>query len=69
MEDEITELSETSMTLGEGDGAVTVDFDPALLPEGLVAGDAVRVTYNDVTAGTAAEPERVVAVEIVKISA
>ena len=40
-----------------------------LLPEDLVAGDAVRVTYNDVTAGTAAEPERVVAVEIVKISA
>ena len=69
VEDVITELSETSMTLGEGDGAVTVDFDPALLPEGLVAGDAVRVTYNDVTAGTAAEPERVVAVEIVKISA
>ena len=69
VEDVITELSETSMTLGEGDGAVTVDFDPALLPEDLVAGDAVRVTYNDVTAGTAAEPERVVAVEIVKISA
>ena len=34
VEDVITELSETSMTLGEGDGAVTVDFDPALLPEG-----------------------------------
>ena len=42
---------------------------PALLPEGLVAGDAVRVTYNDVTAGTAADPEHVVAMEIVKISA
>ena len=69
LEDIVTELSESMMILGKDDGAVTVTFDPALLPEGLAVGDAVRVTYNDVTAGTAAEPERVVAVEIVKISA
>lgn len=67
LEDIVTELSEGSMTLGEGDGAVTVTFDAALLPEGLAVGDAVRVTYDGEAAG--AEPEAVVAEKIVKIGA
>ena len=43
VEDIVTALSEASMTLGDGESAVTVAFDPALLPEGLAVGDAVRV--------------------------
>ena len=32
LEDIVTELSESMMILGKDDGAVTVTFDPALLP-------------------------------------
>ena len=67
LEDIVTELSENTMILGKDDGAVTVTFDPALLPEGLAVGDAVRVTYDGEIAG--AEPEEITAIEIVKIGA
>ena len=67
LEDIVTELSESMMILGKDDGAVTVTFDPALLPEGLAVGDAVRVTYDGEIAG--AEPEEITAIEIVKIGA
>ena len=69
IEDIITELSETSMTLGMDEGAVLVEFDPALLPEGLEVGDAVRVSYESATAGTNAAPTQVTAIAILKISA
>lgn len=67
VENTVSELSETSMVLGEGESAVRVNFDPALLPEGLAVGDAVRVTYD----GSAVEgrPEQIDAVEIVKVGA
>ena len=67
VEDIVTALSEASMTLGDGESAVTVAFDPALLPEGLAVGDAVRVTYDGEAAGT--DSAQVTAVEIVKIGA
>ena len=69
IEDIITELSETSMTLGMDEGAVLVEFDPALLPEGLEVGDAVRVSYESADAGTNAAPTQVTATAILKISA
>ena len=69
IEDIITELSGTSMTLGMDEGAVLVEFDPALLPEGLEVGDAVRVSYESATAGTNAAPTQVTAIAILKISA
>lgn len=69
IEDIITELSETSMTLGMDEGAVLVEFDPALLPEGLEVGDAVRVSYESADAGTNAAPTQVTAIAILKISA
>lgn len=69
IEDIITELSETSMTLGMDEGAVLVEFDPALLPEGLEVGDAVRVNYESADAGTNAAPTQVTATAILKISA
>ena len=65
VEDLITEIGEDSMTLGEGAGAVAVTFDPALLPEALSVGDAVRVIYDGEAAGP--EPEEIVALEIVKL--
>lgn len=65
VEDLITEIGEDSMTLGEGEGAVAVTFDPALLPEALSVGDAVRVIYDGEAAGP--EPEEIVALEIVKL--
>ena len=65
VEDLITEIGEDSMTLGEGEGAVAVTFDPALLPEALSVGDAVRVIYDGEDAGP--EPEEIVALEIVKL--
>lgn len=68
IEDIITELSETSMTLGMDEGAVLVEFDPALLPEGLEVGDAVRVSYESADAGTNAAPTQVTATAILKIS-
>lgn len=69
IEDIITELSETSMTLGMDEGAVLVEFNPALLPEGLEVGDAVRVSYESADAGTNAAPTQVTATAILKISA
>ena len=69
IEDIITELSGTSMTLGMDEGAVLVEFDPALLPEGLEVGDAVRVSYESADAGTNAAPTQVTATAILKISA
>ena len=45
------------------------DFDPALLPEGLEVGDAVRVSYESATAGTNAAPTQVTAIAILQISA
>ena len=69
IEDIITELSETSMTLGMDEGAVLVEFDPALLPEGLEVGDAVRVSYESADAGTNAAPTQITATAILKISA
>ena len=69
IEDIITELSGTSMTLGMDEGAVLVEFDPALLPEGLEVGDAVRVSYESADAGTNAAPTQVTAIAILKISA
>lgn len=65
VEDLITEIGEDSMTLGEGEGAVAVTFDPALLPGALSVGDAVRVIYDGEAAGP--EPEEIVALEIVKL--
>ena len=69
IEDIIAELSETSMTLGMDEGAVLVEFNPALLPEGLEVGDAVRVSYESADAGTNAAPTQVTATAILKISA
>lgn len=65
VEDLITEIGEDSMTLGGGEGAVAVTFDPALLPGALSVGDAVRVIYDGEAAGP--EPEEIVALEIVKL--
>ena len=50
---------------GVDEGAVLVEFDPALLPGALSVGDAVRVIYDGEAAGP--EPEEIVALEIVKL--
>lgn len=69
MENTISELSETSMVLGEGESAVRVNFDPALLPEGLAVGDAVRVTYDGTVHSAEGEQDAIDAVAIVKVGA
>lgn len=62
----VTQIGEGFLMLGEGLEAFQVNFDAALLPENVQAGDVIRVIYDGQM--TRSIPPQVVANQIIQIS-
>lgn len=66
LQSSVTQIGEGFLMLGEGLEAVQVNFDAALLPENVQAGDVIRVIYDGQM--TRSIPPQVTANQIIQIS-